>query len=94
MRRTVLLLACVMCLLVPVGMWAQDAPRAEVFGGYSYQRVDGGINLNGWNASLAGNYNKWLDLVADFSGQYGTFDSHSFLFGPQISYRGDERFTP
>jgi hypothetical protein len=50
---------------------AQDYPKAEVFGGYSYFRGDEAENLHGWGASIAGNFNKWFGVVADFSGHYG-----------------------
>jgi hypothetical protein len=69
MRR--LLFATVVVLLSCLTAGAQDYPKAEVFGGYSYFRADGGDNLHGWNASVAGNVNKWFGLAADFSGHYG-----------------------
>ncbi|MCL6564998.1 MAG: porin family protein [Acidobacteriia bacterium] len=67
-----------------------------------------GFNQNGWNAALQVNANNWFGIVADFSGVYGSptisipgvgsaevdTNFHSFLFGPQISYRGHERVTP
>jgi len=94
-------------LFLPLVASAQDTPKAEVFGGYSYLRVDGqggpGENLNGWNGSVVGNLNKWLGIKADFSGNYGNqtilglklHDSvHSYTFGPQISFRKSEKVTP
>jgi hypothetical protein len=45
---------------------AQDFPKAEIFGGYQLSRQNS-TNLNGWNASLTGNYNRWLGLTGDFS---------------------------
>jgi len=94
---------CVLLLLVlPVA--AQEAPKAELFGGYSYANFDAGngadrLNLNGWNASVAGNFNRWFGVVGDFSGQYGSQagvkrNSHSFLFGPRFSARQNEWVTP
>lgn len=77
---------------------AQEVPKAEVFGGYSW----GGGNFHGWNASLTGNITKRFGVVADFSGHYGSElggsvliqqDAHSFLFGPRFSFRG-KRLTP
>jgi opacity protein-like surface antigen len=106
-----LFLIASLALLLPASALAQDTPKAEVFGGYSYLRGDGdgdpGFNLHGWNASVAGNLNKWFGLVLDFSGHYGgqsvtinttrvRFDanSHSYLAGPRFSYRGNEKMTP
>jgi hypothetical protein len=91
---------CSMCLvflaLLPV--LAQDVPKAEIFGGYSWS----GGNFHGWNASVTGNINKRFGIVADFSGHYGSDpggpilvkqNAHSFLFGPRLSFRG-KRLTP
>jgi opacity protein-like surface antigen len=107
MRRLFLILLLVVSSATFVS--AQETPRAEIFGGYSYLRfkpadtlIDG-FNLNGWNASVAGNVNRWFGVVADFSGHYGTprrfgvdtdIKTHSFLFGPRFSYRRNEKFTP
>lgn len=104
MRKN-LLLVLVMFLL-PIALMAQDFPKAELFGGFSYQRTNDGINLSGWNASLAGNVNHWFGVVADFDGYYKSaipakgnvgstqYREHAFLFGPQFSYRKDPRVTP
>ncbi len=79
-------IACglVLTLLVAFSAVAQDElPRYEVFGGYSYNNFDdfGAVNLNGWNASLSWNPNRWLSFVADFSGHYGT-ERFTFVFPP------------
>jgi hypothetical protein len=66
--------------------------------------------LHGGSTSIAYNFNRYLGLVADFGGYDNnkltligptgsqTFDSdgsaYSFAFGPRISYRRYERFTP
>ena len=60
---------------------AQDAPKVEIFGGYSLVMLDtetmsgegaaGDLNLNGWNASVSLNGTKWLGFLADFGGYYG-----------------------
>ena len=79
----------------------ESTPQAEIFGGYSLLHADNGFvgnNASGWEASLAGNYNRWLGLTADFSGHYDSFggvdvSDHNFLFGPTVSLR-NPRFTP
>jgi opacity protein-like surface antigen len=97
MIRKALEIACLI-LFVSTSVLAQETPRAEVFGGYSWA----GGNFHGWNTSVTGNVNKWFGIVADFSGHYGSEqdgtvrinkDAHSFLFGPRFSRRG-KRFTP
>ncbi len=79
----------------------------EVFGGYSYFRgddaVNGSFNLNGWNSAFVQNINQWFGLVVDVSGHYGspfaaplvdTQRNHTFLFGPQFSFRAHPRVIP
>jgi len=94
------------CLLFisAIAAAADDAPKVEVFGGYSYFHCDMqdpsvSCNLNGWNASVAYNASNYLGIVADFGGAYGTVEdvldvkSHSFLFGPKVSLR-QGKITP
>jgi outer membrane protein OmpA-like peptidoglycan-associated protein len=92
---------------------AQGVPRFELFGGYSYNRcdteefsqgsLDSACNLNGWNASIAVNANKWAGIVGDFGGHYGSIDLngnganswdktadiqiHSVMIGPKFTLR-------
>ena len=68
-------------------------PRAEIFGGYSYARTNGGLNLNGWEASVSGNLSSYLGIVGDISGHYSSeyeANAHfyTFLGGPRFFYRG------
>jgi opacity protein-like surface antigen len=81
-------------LALPV-MAQEDFPRAEVFGGYQFtHHSDPSLNLNGWNAALNGNFNRWFGVTADFSGSYkngGHF--YSYMFGPTIAARS-EHVTP
>lgn len=86
-----------------VPIMAQDYPRAEIFGGYSYVRVQEiDMNMHGWNFSIAGNLSSWFGIVGDISGQYGKasefgvdvdLNLHSFLFGPKIAGRGGKVTT-
>jgi len=87
---------------------AQDVPKLDVFVGYSYFRDNpstsgvSSFNLHGGSASVAYNAKNWLSGVADFGGYHannilgsgvdGTVST--YLFGPRISYRHHERFTP
>jgi len=98
MRKFVLLIMAV--LAISVAAMAQETPKFEVFGGYQYTRFNpgggfDGINANGWEASLSGNFNRWFGLKADFSGAYqgDLFGSgisghmHTYTFGPEFSHR-------
>lgn len=85
-----------------VSAFAQEmatAPKAEIFGGYQYTRFDGGTNANGWNGAVTGNLNNWFGIAGDFSGAYKTqngvsFNNYTYTFGPVVSYRHNETFTP
>ena len=53
-------------------------------------------NYPGWDTALQFNMNRWLGIKGDISGHYGppvsggpSGSSHSFLFGPQITRRGE-----
>ena len=87
-----------MCSVVA---FAQEsaAPKAEFFGGYQYTRFDGGLNANGWNMALTGNLNRWFGITSDFSGAYKSqngvsFNNYTYTFGPVVSLRHSETFTP
>jgi len=83
------------------------APKVELFVGYSYIRFNvktlidkENFDLHGGTASVAGNVNRWLGLVADFGGYevtdlpHGTSaKAYTYLFGPKFSHRG-ARWTP
>ena len=102
--RKVLVVAALL-LFVSGAAMAQDQPKAELFGGYSYLRINPGGGVNGenfpagWHASIAGNLNNWFGIAGDFTGHYKTISGvktkvHSFMFGPRISYRKNDRITP
>lgn len=87
---------------------AQETPKVDVFAGYSYVRANpatsgvDGFNMHGGSASLAWNANNWLGVVGEFGGYHSgeisgvSVDTnlYSYLFGPRVSYRKHERFTP
>ncbi len=73
---------CASLLLVPLSVgvcvYGQDAPKIELFSGYSYLSLTEqprillkSTNLNGWNASVKLNVMPRIGLIADFSGHYG-----------------------
>jgi opacity protein-like surface antigen len=97
MRRII----CAVCLALVAALHAsaqEETPKAEVFGGYSWA----GGDFHGWDASVTGNFNRWLGLTADFSGHYSAGEpvvvrerqrAHHILFGPRLSLRR-KRVTP
>ncbi len=61
------------------------------------------FNLNGWNASLSGYFNRYLGVTADFSGAYGSPEFlgvpihtklHTFMFGPVLRLPNPTHLTP
>jgi len=84
-----------------------EAPKVDLFFGYSYVRAEPGDPLDGFDnhggsASAAFNLNRWFGLVADFGGYRFTEvlnvplrgNIFSYLFGPRFSYRQNDRLTP
>lgn len=92
MKNIVVLLLVGLCTLFAI---AQDAPKAEVFGGYQYTNVDtkgltNRLSFNGWDADVAGHVSRNFSIVGDVSGAYKSESGvkikvHNFLFGPRIS---------
>jgi opacity protein-like surface antigen len=103
MRRFVWLCAVVLVLALPA--MAQDHPRFEAMGGWSYLHVNPGQGAKsfnawgGWIGDAAFNANKWFGVAADISGHYTTVEgesvrAHNFLFGPRFTNRDNEHFQP
>jgi len=89
----IMILITVTLSLLALPAIAEDHPKAEIFGGYQYLRLDP-ISTNGWNAAVTGNFNRWLGVTGDFSGIYKSGASlHTYMIGPQFSAR-TEHFTP
>jgi Outer membrane protein beta-barrel domain len=99
-----LLAVVITVIVVSIPMLCQDYPKAEVFGGYQYTRIEpgrgiGGENFNGWNAAVTGNVNPWLGVTGDFSGAYKSISGvslkqHTFMFGPTVASHSSDKFTP
>ncbi len=100
MRKLVWL--CGLFLAFSVSAMAQDHPKAEIFGGYSYVRANDqgtGVNFNGGSGSIAVNVNNWLGVVGDFGGYHHSetgvsLNIISYMFGPKLAFRSNERVTP
>jgi hypothetical protein len=97
MRHVLLAFFCLLCL--PVA--AQEVPKAEIFGGYSFMSVgnkdlSSRQSLNGWEASASGNLTKWFAIEGDVSGHYKsvsvlgvsvTISDYTFAGGPRINFK-------
>jgi opacity protein-like surface antigen len=98
MRKSIVWAA--LALAVSAMSFAEDVPKAEVFGGYQYTRINpgGGVdgdNFNGWNAAAQYNWSKAFGLKADFSDAYKSvlgvsLRQHTYMFGPVVSARSEK----
>lgn len=93
---------CTLFLVLSISAAAQDYPRVEIFGGYSFLRgnfVGTGFNFNGGSGSIAFNPSHWWGLVADagvyHNGDFGVSTTlTTYLGGPKFAYHGKGRITP
>jgi len=89
-------------LALAVSASAQDYPKAEVFGGYSYLHTSvlgTGFSSNGASGSISINPSNWVGLVGDFGVYHrsvlGTgVNTVTYLFGPKFAYRHSDKLTP
>lgn len=92
-----LFILAVLILFVAAPAMAQEAPKAELFGGYEYLHISGGNNCHGGGGNVAYNLNDWLGAVGDFGVCRVTSVSTNavnYLFGPRVSYRSYGSLTP
>jgi len=93
---------CGLVLALAVSASAQDYPKAEIFGGYSYLHTSiagTGFSSNGVSGSISVNPNNWLGLVGDFGVYHNTTagvgtNTVTYLFGPKLAYRHSDKLTP
>jgi Outer membrane protein beta-barrel domain len=91
-RRLAAILSLVVVFLGSISAAAQNSPRIQVFGGYSYLRFDSptlgfanAAGLNGFTVMAAFNLNRGFGVIAQASGNYGSqLNVRDFAFGPQI----------
>lgn len=77
---------------------AHDAPKLQVFAGYSYTRSDE-RNLHGWIGSAAYAASDRVGVVGELAGHYASaggvdFSSLSFLAGPRFTLFDGDRLAP
>ncbi len=99
MRKLALVGLLIGLFSVSVFAAESDHPKAEFFGGYQYNRLEGGVNANGFDFSVAGNFNSSFGIVADFGASYisqsgASVNNYTYTFGPQLSLRANKAYTP
>lgn len=86
---------------------AQDVPKAELFVGFTYTRMNSATDVPAFSANGAGgqvvvNIRRWIGAVADLgavhNGNIGGYHLDStftnFMFGPRVPIRMSHRMTP
>ena len=94
-------------LFAAVPAMAQDNPKGEVAGNYTYVNIDtngsslGRLNCHGGGGSAAWNATSYLGVVGEFSGckvtglpSGASAYTVSYLFGPRLTYRASGNFEP
>ena len=89
-------------LLFCAAVRAQEAPRVEVSGGYSFLDANLGgptFHLNGGYVSATENLNDWFGGRVEFHGYAGTesgakVTADTITYSPVFTYRRFNRFTP
>lgn len=90
-----------LAILLSLPMVAQDVPKAEIFGGYSFlsasnKNLKDRQSLNGWEAALSVNLSKLFALECDATGHYKgvsilgvstTVTDYTFTGGPRINFK-------
>jgi opacity protein-like surface antigen len=104
MRKLLILGALTFLIVAPAK--AQDYPKGEVAGVYSYVRFNPGGGLSGFNChggggSVAGNLNSWFGVAGEFSGckitglpSGASASTYTYVFGPRITYRTTGKLEP
>jgi hypothetical protein len=77
----------------------KDYPKGEFFGGYQYSHLEGGVNANGFDFALNGNFNNYFGITADLGSSFTTqsgvsLHNYTYTFGPQLSLRANRNYTP
>jgi len=84
------------CIFLAVEVNAQDNPKGEIAGNYTYMHINPGgfatvtIDCNGGGGSGAWNLNHYLGVVGEFTAcSWSGIPAHTFtyLFGPRFTYR-------
>jgi Outer membrane protein beta-barrel domain len=89
-------------LFLPLSAMAQQTPVVEVFGGYSHLVANvsaSSFNLNGVDASVTENLNRWFGGKLEYNAQFGTeagnkVNTETLMYGPVFSYRKNPKFVP
>jgi len=99
MRKSIWVVASLaMFAVVSPARAQEETPKAEVYAGYDYVRINDrgdAYKFNGGSGQFEYNANDWLGIVGDLGGYYTANGFHAglfpYLFGPRINFRGHGR---
>jgi opacity protein-like surface antigen len=96
MKRLVLP-AVLLVILAPAAR-AQDVPKFDVYGGYSYMSITSAGNGNtlsadGWEVAGTFNLSHWLGITLDGNGTYCCSGQYLYtiMAGPQFAFRKEKQ---
>jgi len=99
--RKLIVITCFLGLFAASAMAAESGnyPKAEIFGGYQYSHLEGGINANGFDFTATGNFSDHFGIAADFGSSYTSqsgvsIHNYTYTFGPVLSLRANKGYTP
>jgi hypothetical protein len=99
--RKLIVVACFLGLVAASAMAGEtdNYPKTEVFGGYQYSHLEGGVNGNGFDFAFNGNFNNYFGITADLGASYASeggvsLKNYTYTFGPVLSLRAHKAYTP
>jgi hypothetical protein len=99
--RKFIVLNCLLGLFAASAVAAENEiyPKGEFFAGYQYSHLSGGINANGFDFTVNGNFSDNFGIAADLGSSFATqngvnIGSYTYTFGPVLSLRANKGYTP
>ena len=99
--RRLIVAACFLALMAASAMAAEPEsyPKTEIFGGYQYSHLEGGVNANGFDFAFTGNFREYFGITADLGTSYNSqggvnFSNYTYTFGPVLALRANKAYTP
>lgn len=94
------LIASLFVLAMSLSGFAQSSSKIDIFGGYSFVRINPGnggtaVNNNGWESTATFNLTDRFGLAADFNGSYKSQNGadnkmYTYMFGPEIRFSNNK----
>ncbi len=99
MRKTICLMALAALIVSPPQRArAQDVPKFDVYGGYSYMVIqsasaDNNLSASGWELAASWNLSHWLGITVDGNGSYCCSGQYLYTVavGPTFTFRKEKR---